>query len=312
MGMYRFLKRRKLLRLIFVPVAVILGLLLVSGATEVALRLFGRWSLRSDRIDYKTMTAANMVILCVGDSHTEGVGAPPGYDYPRQLAARLRESHRRARFAVINLGHAGFNSSQAANHAADFVAHMPRRPTLIIFNAGKNNDHDFSDARILPEEARGMSRVDQFKYLLANSRAFRLGQITVARLKEQVFFGAPPQDSHWNRVLDVYGGPEQELLRQWIRRDIDYLWEKTADRSIPIVLLNYWHQVETVDEEFARAARRPRTFFLNITDFDSRLFRFKPTRALVSPDNHPNRYGYAIIARLVEKALEENRLIPPD
>jgi len=310
--MYRFLKRRKLLRLIFIPVAVILGLLLVSGGTELVLRLFGWWSLREGRIDYKNITAADMVILCVGDSHTEGVGAPAGYDYPRQLAARLRESHRRTRFAVVNLGHAGFNSSQAANRVVDFIAHMPRRPTVIIFNAGKNNDHDFSDARILPEEARGMNRIDQFKYLLANSRAFRLGQITVSRLKDQVFFGAPLRDSAWNKVLDVYGGPEQELLRQWIQRDLDYLWKKTADRNIPLVLLNYWHKVPTVDEVFAKNGRRPRMYFLNIIDFASRLFRYKPTRALVSADYHPNQYGYAIIARLVEKALADNRLIPPE
>jgi lysophospholipase L1-like esterase len=298
-------------RLIFIPVAIILGILLLVGAVEVVLRLLGWWSLRAGNPGYETLANADVIVVCAGDSHTEGVGAPAGYDYPRQLAARLRESRHRTRIAVVNVGRSGFNSSQAADRAADFMAHMPRRPTLIIFNAGKNNDHNFTDARILPDEARKMSRLDQFKYLLAHSRAFRLGQITVSRLQDQISVGAPDYETGWDKVLNVRGAEEQALLRNWIIRDVEFLRERTADRNVPIVLLNYWLKVREVDEAFAELARRPRIFFVNVIDFGSPIFHVRLPRTMLSPDQHPNQYGYAIIARLVERTLEKNRLIPP-
>jgi len=304
-----FQHRRR--RLIFIPLAIILGILLLIGVTEVVLRLLGWWSLRAGSLGYETVANADVIIVCAGDSHTEGVGAPAGYDYPSQLAARLRESHRRMRFAVVNVGRAGFNSSQAANRAAEVMAQLPRRPTLIIFNAGKNNEHNFTDARILPDEARKMNRLDQFKYLLAHSRAFRLGQITVSRLQNQISVGAPDDQESWNKVLNVYGEEEQALLRNWIARDVEFLRERAADHNVPIVLLNYWLSVKEVDEAFAELARRPHTFFVNVIDFGSPLFHVRLPRTMLSPDKHPNRYGYALIARLVEHALEEKRLIPP-
>jgi lysophospholipase L1-like esterase len=50
-------------------------------------------------------------ILCVGDSHTRGVGAPTALSYPRQLQRLLEAAYPGARFMVMNAGIPGSNSS---------------------------------------------------------------------------------------------------------------------------------------------------------------------------------------------------------
>ncbi len=310
--MRKLIVRRTTRRKVFAAVAILLGLTVTIVLIESSLRIMGWLMLQQRQVQPQTVATADFVILCTGDSHTEGIGAPRGLDYPAQLAARLRQSHPRTRFAVVNLGRAGDNSSQAADRLMEFIDQMPRRPYLIVFNAGKNNDHRFTDARILPAEARNLTRFQQYEYLLANSRALQLGEVTISRLKDQIQAGAPNYRENWDEVLDVHGATERRLLSDWVRRDLEYLAQRTAAAKVPIVMLNYWHGVDTVDDVFADLARQPRFVWVDARGFGVQLSRITNSETLRAPDGHPNQYGYALIARLVEKTLTERRLIPAD
>jgi len=309
--MWNALVRRRNRRKLFAVTAVVLGFILVLVAMEFSLRLMGWWSVRRGPLDPQNLAKVNFIILCTGDSHTYGKGAPAGFDYPAQLSARLSETHPGLVFAVVNLGHAGDNSSQAVNRVLKFMKDMPRRPNLIIFNAGKNNDHNFAEARILPAEVGRLNMSEQIKYLLANSRAFRLGQISVSRLQQLLDRDVSRQSMHWDRALDVRGEAEQELIRDWIRRDIEYLLVQTAGLRAPIVLLNYWSAVDMVDQVFTEMAKVDRITFIDVRRFGFSLRFLKRMGGLIAPDWHPNQYGYGLIARLVYQGLLDHGLIPP-
>ncbi|MCZ7586426.1 MAG: hypothetical protein M5R36_25575 [Deltaproteobacteria bacterium] len=94
----------------------------------------------------------------------------------------LNEASEARRWQVVNLGQPGFNSSQAATRAIAFLENDSRPVRAVLFNAGKNNEHNLTAARILPREVRELGLRASVAYLLSNSRAFRFGQITLSRL----------------------------------------------------------------------------------------------------------------------------------
>lgn len=97
-------------------VAAALVLLLGSlVATEGLFRLAGRvvryWAEERTGTGEAESALPTYRILCVGDSHTRGVGAPAALSYPRQLQRLLEAEYPGARFAVVNAGIPGSNSS---------------------------------------------------------------------------------------------------------------------------------------------------------------------------------------------------------
>jgi len=314
--MWKFLVQRRKRRKLLAIAAVLLGLMTVFFIVEFGLRLLGWWWTLRGPLEGQNPDNADFVILCTGDSHTYGKGAPEGYDYPAQLAARLQETYPGKRFAVVNLGKAGNNSSQAVNRVLEFMKEMSQPPQLIIFNAGKNNDHNFAEARFLPQDINSLDISWQIKYLLANSRAFRLGQVSVSRLRQLLLHNDPRRTMHWDSVLDVDGEAEQELIRDWIRRDIEYLLAQTDSERLPVVLLNYWLPVETVDQVFTELSSTDRITFIDARRFGlnanilHRLGEMDRLEGLIAPDGHPNQYGYALIARLVYQRLTDHGLFP--
>jgi lysophospholipase L1-like esterase len=70
------------------------------------------------------------VIVCFGDSLTEGVGADPAEDYPTVLSRQIG-------FPIINAGRRGDTTAQALARLADEV--LARHPRLVIVLLGGND-----------------------------------------------------------------------------------------------------------------------------------------------------------------------------
>lgn len=83
--------------------------------------------------DFRTvrnLRSKGEVIVCFGDSLTEGVGAKAGEDYPSALSRQLG-------FPIVNAGRRGDTTAQAMERLADSV--LRRNPRLVIVLLGGND-----------------------------------------------------------------------------------------------------------------------------------------------------------------------------
>lgn len=296
----------------FALAAVALGLALAAAALEIGLRVEGRR--RHAAVDAAvdaTGSAAreDTVIVCTGDSHTKGIGAPEGLDYPSQLGRLLAERDPSRRFVVHNLGFPGNNSSQSVDAVLERLPRLERAPDVVILNAGKNNPHNFTNARILPEEARSLSPDVWINYLARNSRALRFGVVTARRLEHLHKSPVEYADLRWDLVLDMHGRRERAFVAEWISRDIDALREALADGPARVFYLNYWDRgTEWADAACEQAAAEGRAACVDVRDFGRP--GLDPTPYVVVDDWHANQDGYRLIAELVRDALVEADALP--
>lgn len=289
-------------KLTFIAIALFLCLAVFVALIELTLSLFGvtgRWRLRVD-------PHADVVFLCVGDSHTRGLGAPKGFDYPAQLERRLQTADPARRYQALNLSAGGFNTSEAVSGAIEFLQRSERVPDILLFLAGYNNIWNLRQAAVLPEDERRRSRHRQYEFLLANSRSYRFGLVTVARLR-QLAEGAKTANK---KLFDLHEPGEISFLVRWVKLDLERLFRETALRKVPLVLLSYWDGNEWVDKacrEFAADKRLP---YLNLLNFGYDYYEGKCPSELVAPDCHPNQQGYARVAELIHQGLLTVGVLP--
>jgi lysophospholipase L1-like esterase len=186
-------------------------------------------------------------IVCVGDSHTAGVCASPGLDWPSQLRAMLRAHDPARRYQVTNLGRSGSNSSEAVERVQKYLATAPAAPDLVIFQAGHNNDHNFRHAGFFAGADPEADRRQWARYFLAESRASRLGFITRQRLR-RIAAEDRPDNGEADSFLNIRGQAEQELLRNWLLADLRGLRVLVEAHGGKLVLLDYFAPVPWVDE----------------------------------------------------------------
>jgi lysophospholipase L1-like esterase len=285
--------------------AVGLGVVFALALAEVALRALA-WILVPDvhRLAQRADPNADVLIVCAGDSHTQGVGAPAGLDYPSQLAALLAEQRPSRRYAVVNLGRAGSNSSEAVNRVLEFLAQTSRRPDIVVFGAGKNNDHNLHDASIFGDRLEEDDYAGWARYLLANARVSRLSTITRTRLEQWLGPNHPSESAmHHDWFLDVAGKEEQTLLADWILADIARLKQVMTERGGKIILLNYYLAVPWVDRAYREAEEQYQVPLINVHSFGLPMSPGIAADAGLLSGSHPSARGYARIADKVQAKL---------
>ena len=254
-------------------------------------------------------TCIKNIILCVGDSHTYGLGATDKMDYPSQLSARLNIGSSDGKWCVENRGIPGANSSIAVNTALQFFNENNQKPRVVIFCAGGNNLWNTQDARIFPEQIRNIPWLQQIKYLLANSRAWKFGKVTTFRMKQIVEKNI--DGDHAPLAYPVFDFLDDELyMRKWVLADLNYLLNEVSKYDTNILLLTYWMDVPWVDEAYARIAIEYKgVYVVNVHNFGLRLPEELSNKLLSNPDAHPNDYGYAKIADAVYDTIDNNNLL---
>ena len=114
---------------------LVMGVLLLEGALRVAaLVIPPRLERTTIPIDERSVPGETR-ILCIGDSHTYGVGVEPEKSYPAQLEAVLRARGVRAR--VLNAGVPGRNSTQLREVLPTKLAQY--HPQVVLVWVGANN-----------------------------------------------------------------------------------------------------------------------------------------------------------------------------
>ena len=124
----------------------LLALFLAWAGLEGGLQLAGL----AARFVYRPQLAhpGAPTILCLGDSHTFGVGVPADRSYPAQLEQLLAD---RGLFVnVVNLGAPGTNTSQIRCHLPEWIQRF--RPSAIVVLAGVNDGWNSSEVLMVEWE----------------------------------------------------------------------------------------------------------------------------------------------------------------
>ncbi len=117
------------------------------------------------------------VVLCLGNSYTEGYGAPSGMSYPVQLQRLFDERIRSVGVAVINEGQGNQNTAELLS---DLKVNIERHhPKLIVLQTGQPNEWNYLKYGdyLGRQKAGGVSSKSPgyyFNELLSYSRAYRL------------------------------------------------------------------------------------------------------------------------------------------
>jgi len=284
-------------RIVFRVLAVLLGLAAVLAILEIGLRRAAREVAREP-----LALNADVVILCVGDSHTAGLEAPPNLDYPSQLEILLNMHDLDRIHQVINLGQGGLNSSQVVQLTMDYLARAERVPDIIIFCAGINNKDNFAGASFLPEEVRNSDINAQLRYLLAHSRAYRLGQLTIERLQEAGAQKPKTYQELTNTLLNASAPEDISFLVDWISSDLEALFLETHARGIVLVLLTYHQPNPWQLGAYQDIQMKYGLPIVNMIDYGG--LSQKHLLRLTAPGYHPNKLGYYLIAQKLVNELQ--------
>ncbi|MGE5196979.1 MAG: GDSL-type esterase/lipase family protein [Deltaproteobacteria bacterium] len=118
--------------------AVILGLVVMFILLEIALRIIGSMNSRNTT-NFKASVKKEdeYVILCIGDSFTEGIAVPKDKDYPSQLENKLKQNIRFPHFTVVNAGASTYNTTMILKKFRNTLQEID--PDLVIVLAGGAN-----------------------------------------------------------------------------------------------------------------------------------------------------------------------------
>jgi len=150
--------------------SIFAGLFTILLLLEIVLRIIG-YIHENKNIDknYKLAENADKVIICLGDSFTEGFGASEGNDYPAVLN-KLVKSEFGEEYQTLNFGQSGKNTTQIKE---EFLVYLENNtPELVIIMAGSANYWNYYGF-----EDRGK--------LLYNIRVFKLFKLLYKNLTQK-------------------------------------------------------------------------------------------------------------------------------
>jgi len=278
---------------------VVINHLLAPDPLEVRLgiKYSGLWRNKLPEIRPDT----DILIACAGDSHTEGAGAPLGFDYPSQLELQLNANYPESNYQVINLGVSGYNSSQATDRAIDYLKTSFKSPDFLIFCAGENNIWNLEGASCLPEEIKNASDHARWEYFIAHYHSYKLTTITAERIKTLWRAGN-------DQPLSLVNEDEIQFLTKWIIYDLNRLYETCQSTKTKLILLNYWknHSSRIFINTFEQFSAQHNLMMIDVSNLN--LPTKKPLSAQsrwISADYHPNQYGYARIVLLIINQLKD-------
>ncbi len=286
--------------------ALVFSVVVAFAILEVFLRLgalLGTPPVISPYEKIKYDAPENFLILAVGDSHTEGVGAEDGFSYPNQLLRILEKANPDIGWVIFNEGVAGYNSSQALLKVVEFFKdEYP--PNLVLMCAGTNNNHNLTAATFLPKELRNQKPRLQWAYLFRNVRTYRLGQVTFARIKKIL-----SNEEVFNRDLfhDVIKDDER-FLYNWIRDDLIKANQIATDKGAKFVSVGYAINVSVAHQTMKDLSKEKGIPYILNLEFGLPILFTRMD--LMAPCHHPNEKGYAIIAIRIARYLAKNNLAP--
>lgn len=239
---------------------------------ELTLFLSGRYLLWQRRVKRNRVEAVR--IVCVGDSHTFGVGTSMQYSYPAQLERLLTLNNYNQRFSVINLGIPGASTKRQIQELTLFFDNNDAK--IVILITGRNNHFEIEERQnpvLYNNIARHIGNLRSFKFLKA--------------IFERILKKHNQQDSNVMLVHKKKYADYLDFYLEQIRR-------LCSNKGAKLMLLSYYNSTDDVVKDFANKHNIP--YFDFTSDFDS-LFTVEEKSRYISPDmSHMNHLGYKFFA----------------
>ena len=168
------------------------GAILVLVLLETGLRLAGffyRINVNSRTCSLSEKKGQQYIILCLGNSYTKGMGAPPQMSYPAQLQRMLDDRVKDKSFVVINKGVATQNTAELLSDLKFNIAQY--HPDLIILQTGQANAWNYLKyndylMRIAKDTSLTTSLQYYYRCFLYECRVYRLVVLLYCDIKARV------------------------------------------------------------------------------------------------------------------------------
>jgi len=293
---------------------LLLGLALTEGALRIVSFAIAAWPAAHAPTDDRHFT-----ILCLGDSSTRGLGATDRsrYSYPGRLQ-ELLEAAAPHRFAVVNRGVSGINSSQVLNRLDGMLSQL--QPDLLIVMIGMNDPWNLRESRIIDFYTAGrvqrlLLRIELAVSRLRSAQLLRLAWLSLefghGRESDRKYAEIPkPEIPQWGpdarrAGLDASSGDSKKrhALAQVLEANITAILLRAGALKVPVLFMSYqavgWGRPNEIIDDIYRRLEVP------VVD-NFALFRDAARRGLSvkAADNfHPNDLGYLLMARTIFNSL---------
>jgi lysophospholipase L1-like esterase len=220
-------------------IVLILGVLASLVVLEASLRIVGIvYSHRAREDNTVKRETGALVILCLGDSFTQGNGAPKGRGYPAQLAELLQKKYPGKEIkAVINKGISAHNTTMILQRFDEEVNEV-NPDVIIILAGGANRWNAYGYGDYLNRNGLA-NRLNNWLY---NIKTFKLARLFLFDFRNKK-----------ERLLEDYTFPTEEKMspaaEEWRRRgnkchsegkyDEAILWYEKIVEKYPLALSGY-------------------------------------------------------------------------
>ncbi|MDD5128175.1 MAG: SGNH/GDSL hydrolase family protein [Candidatus Omnitrophica bacterium] len=241
-------------------------------ALELALFVSGKYLLWQRRT--RRDVPGTIRIVCLGDSHTFGVGTSMRYSYPEQLARLLALNNHQQRFSILNLGIPGASTKRQAQELKLFLKEHGAEAVILL--TGRNNDSELKGWMNNQSSHSGQFRTEDLKilrFIRTISAYFRKKDIR--------------RDSQYNRAYE-------HRYSSYLNFYLEEIRKLCQDKGAKLILLSYYNSSDNLIKDFSYKYNIP---YLDFTpDFES-LFKIVDSSKYISPDmSHLNRLGYKFFA----------------
>jgi lysophospholipase L1-like esterase len=246
-------------------------------------------------------------ILCVGDSHTYGVGVEPAEAYPAQLQDVLRA--RGVRVHVVNAGAPGRPSGQLRETLpADLAAFEPQ---IVVVWVGANNQWvPIDDEATVQRRFRDNFRIVRLARFLLTRTEGVSGDFRREMDGALAAANAEPIADQPKRVRDIR---PVELTAEITRRDLGPIVRMIREAGATPVFLTYPVTLGPMLTQINRAiVEAGRTHGVRVVDLPAMTRRhLKHAAELLLPDMHPTPLLYRAIGWEVARTLVRERVLKP-
>jgi tetratricopeptide (TPR) repeat protein len=163
-------------------IAFVIGLILIALLLEISLRISGTLYYNKSHADKRTSEQGAYTILCLGDSYTYGLGAPPDQSYPRQLEKILNQISKTKKFIVVNRGQPAQNSTQLLRELPNNLETV--KPELVVLMTGVANDWNHTGFNAFLKN-RGLTY--KLQEVVYQTRVYKLAKLINLNLKDKIY-----------------------------------------------------------------------------------------------------------------------------